>query len=83
MLELSALLAAALTTQQRLYFDANQIDVPGVLLQALQVEKSVLSGEAFPRSWLSLHVVHHRFAITALDRIFEVLVQKPYRGYIT
>jgi hypothetical protein len=74
MLELSALLAAALTAHQRLYFDANQIDIPGVLLQALKAEQSVLSGDAFPRSWLSLHVSHHRFSISALERIFEVLV---------
>ncbi|KAK5175015.1 Deoxycytidine kinase 1 [Saxophila tyrrhenica] len=75
MLEISALLAAALTTQQRLYFDANQVDIPGVLLQALKVEQSVLKGQAFPRSWLSLHVSHHRFSINALERIFEVLVE--------
>jgi len=75
MLEISALLAAALTTQQRLYFDANQVDIPGVLLQALKVEQSVLSGQAFPRTWLSLHVSHHRFSINALERIYEVLVE--------
>lgn len=74
MLEVSALLAAALTTQQRLYFDANQVDVPGVLLQALKVGQSILRGDAFPKSWLSLHVSHHRFAMSALERIFEVLV---------
>lgn len=75
MLEISALLAAALTTQQRLYFDANQVDIPGVLLQALKAEQSVLSGQAFPESWLSLHVSHHRFAIHALERIYEVLIE--------
>ena len=74
MLEIAALLAAALTTQQRLYFDANQVDVPGVLLQALKVGQSILRGEAFPKSWLSLHVSHHRFAMSALERIFEVLL---------
>ena len=74
MLEITALLAAAFTTQQRLYFDANQIDIPGVLRQALKVGQSILSGEAFPKSWLSLHVSHHRFSMTALERIFEVLV---------
>ncbi|KAH9815335.1 putative DOCK family protein [Teratosphaeria destructans] len=74
MLEMSALLAAALTTQKRLYFDENQVDIPGVLMQALKVGQSVLGGEAFPRSWLSLHVSHHRFAMTALTRIAEVLI---------
>ncbi|KAK4555631.1 Deoxycytidine kinase 1 [Recurvomyces mirabilis] len=74
MLELSALLAAALTTQRRLYFDASQIDIPGVLMQALKVGQSVLGSEPFPQSWLSLHISHHRFGMTALERISEVLV---------
>ena len=75
MLEMSALLAAALLTQDRLYFDANQVDIPGVLLQALKVGQSILSGEAFPKSWMSLRVSHHRYAMTALERISEVLVE--------
>lgn len=75
MLEMSALLAAALTTQRRLYFDQSQVDVPDVLLQALKVGQSILTSQAFPSSWLSLHVSHHRFAITALERISEVLLE--------
>ncbi|KAK4547880.1 hypothetical protein LTR36_010599 [Oleoguttula mirabilis] len=74
MLEMTALLAAALTTQTRLYFDASQVDIMGVLMQALKVGQSVLGCEAFPRSWVSLHVSHHRFAMSALERISEVLV---------
>lgn len=74
MLEMSALIAAALTSQRRLYFDASQVDIPGVLMQALKVGQSVLGCEAFPRSWVSLHVSHHRFAMSALERISEVLV---------
>jgi dedicator of cytokinesis protein 3 len=75
MLEMSALLAAALTTQKRLYFDASVVDVPGVLLQALKVGQSILNCEAFPRSWVSLHVSHHRFSINALQRIQEILLE--------
>ena len=75
LLEISALLAAALTRVPKLYFDANQYDVSGVLLQALKVVQSILNGEAFPRSWLSLHVSHHRFAMSALERIFGSLVE--------
>lgn len=75
MLEIAALLAAALTTQRKLYFDSNQIDISGVLMGALKVGQSVLSGEGFPRSWLSLHVSYHRYAMTALERISEVLIE--------
>lgn len=75
MLEMSALLAAALSTQKRLYFDASVVDVPGVLLQALKVSRSILDCEAFPHSWVSLHVSHHRFSIGSLQRISEILLE--------
>jgi dedicator of cytokinesis protein 3 len=75
MLEMSALLAAALTTQKRLYFDASVVDVPGILLQALKVGQSILDCQAFPRSWVSLHVSHHRFSIGSLHRIQEILLE--------
>ncbi|EME87594.1 uncharacterized protein MYCFIDRAFT_212944 [Pseudocercospora fijiensis CIRAD86] len=75
MLEISALLAAALTSEQRLYFDASLVDVTGTLLEALKVGQSILSCEAFPRSWLSLLVSHHKYGMTALERIEEVLVE--------
>lgn len=81
MLEMSALLAAALMSQQRLYFDANEVDIPGVLLQALKVGQSILDGEAFPASWLSLHVSHHRYAISALERIQELLRESLSDSY--
>lgn len=75
LLEMSALLAASLTTPKRLYFDASVVDVPGVLLQALRVQQSILNCEAFPRSWVSLHVSHHRYSIQALQRISEILLE--------
>lgn len=75
MVEMSALLAAALTTQNRLYFDASVVDVPGILLQSLKVGQSILDCEAFPRSWVSLHVSHHRFSIRSLERIQEILLE--------
>ncbi|KAK4634965.1 Dedicator of cytokinesis protein 1 [Fulvia fulva] len=75
MLEISALLAAALTSERRLYFDATRVDVTNILLQALQVGQSVLSCEAFPRSWLSLHVSHHRYGMTALERISDTMIE--------
>lgn len=75
MLEISALLASAFTTQRRLYFDTSQVDVTEVLMQVLKVNQSILDCGAFPRNWLSLHVGHHRFGLTALERIFDLLVE--------
>ncbi|KAI5369217.1 putative SH3 domain, dedicator of cytokinesis, C2 DOCK-type domain, DOCKER domain-containing protein [Septoria linicola] len=75
MLEIAALLAAALTSERKLYFDTTMVDVPSVLTQALDVSQTVLSCQAFPRSWLSLLISHHRYSITALERIEEVLIE--------
>lgn len=75
MLEIAALISAALTSDRKLYFDANTVDIPGVLAQSLEVSQSILSCQAFPCSWLSLLVSHHRYSITALERIEEVLIE--------
>lgn len=75
MLEIAALMSAALTSDRKLYFDAAAVDIPGVLSQALEVSQSILSCQAFPRSWLSLLVSHHRYSITALERIEEILIE--------
>ncbi|KAF2214988.1 hypothetical protein CERZMDRAFT_57485 [Cercospora zeae-maydis SCOH1-5] len=75
MLEIAALLAAALGSGRKLYLDSNVVDIPSVLVQSLEVTKSILSCQAFPSSWLSLLVSHHRYSITALARIEEVLME--------
>lgn len=75
MLEIAALLAAALTTEEKLYFDSTMVDVPGIMTQTLEVEQNILSCQVFPSSWLSLLISHHRYGMTALERIEEVLVE--------
>lgn len=74
MLEISALLAAALAKGKRLNFDASPVDPTDVLLEALKVGQSILCCEAFPSSWLSLLVSHHRYGMASLERISETLI---------
>ena len=74
LLEVSTLLAAALTTRRELSFDTSTVDVSTALLQALKALQSILSCEAFPRSWMSLHVCHHRYGMTALEHIADALI---------
>ncbi|CAK3987371.1 Dedicator of cytokinesis 3 [Lecanosticta acicola] len=75
MLEISALLAAALASGRKLCLGPNQVDVPEVILDSLKVGQSILCCEAFPRSWLSLLVSHHRHGMTALERISDSLIE--------
>ncbi|KAF2858132.1 hypothetical protein K470DRAFT_221917 [Piedraia hortae CBS 480.64] len=71
MLELSALIAAALVMPGKLSFPG---DTSAVLEQALKFWQSVLSCEAVPKKWLSLYVSHHRFAMRSLERISSILI---------
>ncbi|KAL8826437.1 MAG: hypothetical protein Q9170_007405 [Blastenia crenularia] len=41
---------------------------------ALDTLSSILSGEAFPLGWLSLHVYHHRAALHVLETLYETMI---------
>ena len=35
---------------------------------------SILSGDAFPKEWLSLHIYHHKVSLQILESLFEVML---------
>ena len=78
LIELSALLAgfssATLVRVTSLY--PNESELQQILSATLEVEISILSGEAFPASWLTLHVYHHRSVLLMLEGIAVVLEQR-------
>lgn len=41
------------------------------IFTSLTVVNSILSGEAFPSSWLSLHIYHHKSSLRILESLFE------------
>ena len=51
-------------------------DLSYIISIALEVNKAILSGKAFPNSWLTLHVYHHRKILDMLGGIAEIMVQK-------
>ncbi|MCJ1227282.1 hypothetical protein MMC12_003937 [Toensbergia leucococca] len=74
LIELAALLAQLVEypfTQQISHLGP---DLADTISEALKVNMSILCGDAFPSSWLSLHVYHHRSSLQLLESLFEILV---------
>ena len=77
LIELSALLAGFLTRScpiRDTYPKKNQLTE--ILSSALEVNMSILSGDAFPSSWLTLHVYHHRSVLRRLESIYEAMEER-------
>ncbi|MCJ1397818.1 hypothetical protein MMC11_001014 [Xylographa trunciseda] len=77
LIELSALLAGFSTWPcpvRETYSQKHELTE--ILSSALEVGMSILSGEAFPNSWLTLHVYHHRSILKMLESIFQVMEER-------
>ena len=51
-------------------------DLASCLSMTLEVNMSILQGGAFPESWLTLHVYHHRMIFGFLDGITKVMTRE-------
>ncbi|KAF3932588.1 hypothetical protein ABW20_dc0107422 [Dactylellina cionopaga] len=74
LLELSAVLAAV-TMRPSGLLDLAEEEMAVSLANTLAVHNSILSGEAFPKGWLSVHVYHHRWTVLHLKAISNVLME--------
>ncbi|KAH7075434.1 C2 domain in Dock180 and Zizimin proteins-domain-containing protein [Paraphoma chrysanthemicola] len=72
--EISAVLAAMSSLPALVYLDKTKDDTPEFLFSVLQVYISILDCEAYPRSWLSVHIYHHKATMRALEKLFNILV---------
>ncbi|KAH7399146.1 C2 domain in Dock180 and Zizimin proteins-domain-containing protein [Phaeosphaeria sp. MPI-PUGE-AT-0046c] len=72
--EISAILAAMSTSPALVYLDPTRDDAPEFLFSVLQVYISILDCEAYPSSWLSVHIYHHKAIMRALEKLFNILV---------
>lgn len=72
--EISAVLAAMSNLPALVYLDKSKDDSPEFLFSILQVYISILDCEAYPSSWLSVHIYHHKATMRALDKLFNILV---------
>lgn len=76
LIELSALLAGFASRTLVREIGLNEHEMTEMLSSVLEVDISILSGEAFPSSWLTLHVYHHRSILKMLEGISEIMEER-------
>ena len=76
LIELAALLARLGQKPLSEHLPQSNANLSNTLFDALDVVKSILGGNAYPDSWLSLHVFHHRASLQILNSILDVMLQR-------
>lgn len=74
LIELAAVLAQLAEMPFAKHVNLSLSDLTNTLFATLDVIMSILSEEAFPSSWLSLHIYHHKSSLEILESLFEILV---------
>ena len=74
LIELAAL-KATISSDQLVASVSELGDVSELLTLELEVDMSILEGEAFPSSWLTLHVYHHRVLLSMFDGAARLMAQ--------
>lgn len=75
LVEISAVLAAMSSLPTMIHLDWKQEETAELLFSVLQVYISILDCEAFPSSWLSVHIYHHKATMRALSKMSSVLTE--------
>ncbi|CUS08993.1 unnamed protein product [Tuber aestivum] len=74
LIELAAILAAVSSIPTGLHLDLGEEDLAKFLMDDLQVHMSILSCDAFPESWLSVHIYQHKSTMRTLETLAGILV---------
>ncbi|RAL00403.1 guanine nucleotide exchange factor DCK1 [Aspergillus ibericus CBS 121593] len=76
LVELSAILAGAATIPNPKRPRLKGLELSSFLSQAFEVHTSILNCEAYPESWLSVHVYNHRATVKSLEYLATILTNK-------
>ena len=75
LIELSAILSAlSNSSPSGMQLELADADLTTLLEQTLRVHMSILSGEAFPPEWLSIHIFHHKSTMRTLQYLAEIML---------
>ncbi|KAL7272558.1 Deoxycytidine kinase 1 [Rhizina undulata] len=74
LIELAAILAAMSNIPTGLHLDLPENELAKFLMDDLQVHMSILSCDAFPESWLSVHIYQHKAIMKTLETLAGILV---------
>ncbi|EGX95582.1 SH3 and Ded-cyto domain protein, putative [Cordyceps militaris CM01] len=73
--ELSAILSAISSSPVGMQLELADSNIQTMLENVLQVQISILKGEAFPEGWLSVHIYHHKSAMRTLQYLATILLE--------
>lgn len=76
LIELSAILSALSNSSSGgMQLELADADLTTLLEQTLRVYMSILSGEAFPPEWLSIHIFHHKSTMRSLQYLADIMLE--------
>ncbi|PHH49325.1 DOCK-like protein YLR422W [Ceratocystis fimbriata CBS 114723] len=75
LMELSAILAALSNSPNGMQLEMADCELIVILENTLRVHMSILSGEAFPSNWLSVHIFHHKAIMSSLQYVGNILLE--------
>ncbi|RAH73398.1 guanine nucleotide exchange factor DCK1 [Aspergillus aculeatinus CBS 121060] len=76
LVELSAIMAATAAVPNPKRPRLRGLELSAFLSQAFEVHTSILNCEAYPESWLSVHVYNHRATVKSLEFLAGILIKK-------
>lgn len=76
LVELSAVMAATAKIQNPKPLGLKSLELSTFLSQAFESHNSILDCEAYPESWLSMHVYNHRATLKSLEYLGSILTEK-------
>ncbi|KAI1340030.1 hypothetical protein F5Y15DRAFT_62154 [Xylariaceae sp. FL0016] len=75
LIELSAVLSALSNSPNGMQLELAVDDITVLLKDTLKVHMSILQGEAFPSSWLSVYIYHHKSTMRTLQYLANILLE--------
>ncbi|KAH6656717.1 SH3 domain-containing protein [Truncatella angustata] len=76
LIELSAVLSALSNSPHGMQLEElDEVETQSLVHNALQVHMSILQGEAFPSTWLSVHIFHHKSTMKSLQYIAGIMLE--------
>ncbi|KAM4059129.1 dock-like domain-containing protein [Hirsutella rhossiliensis] len=73
--ELSAVLSAVSTSPAGMQLELAEGDLSIILENLLRVHMSILTGDAFPSGWLSVHIYHHKSTMRTLHYLANIMLE--------
>ncbi|KAK7977992.1 hypothetical protein PG996_004039 [Apiospora saccharicola] len=75
LIELSAVLSAISNSPSGMQLELADDDLGLLIEKSLHVHMSILQGEAFPATWLSIHIFHHKSTMKILQYLSGILLE--------